>query len=141
MRPVPSRAKGVSADTALTVATRDAWSCVCCGRNIAGLERGRDWSVHHRIPRGMGGTRDERINAPANLLTVCGNGTEGCHGAIESLREAARDRGLILWRSQDPAAVPVEVCIQPASGAEAAETWPFLLDDDGGREAVAPCAP
>lgn len=131
-----SKAKGVSADTALTVVQRDAWSCVCCGRNISGGVRGVDWSIHHRIPRGMGGTRDARINSPANLLVLCGNGTAGCHGVVESLREAARSRGLILWRSQNPGEVPVEVCVQQATGTEPPETWPFLLDDEGGRTAV-----
>lgn len=129
-----SRATGVSKETALTVLTRDGWACVSCGLDVAGGERGRDFSIHHRIPRGMGGSRDPRINQPANLLTLCGSGTTGCHGGTESHRETARARGFLLWRSQDPERVPVEVCIQrPCDGFE---SWPFLLDNDGGKTAM-----
>jgi hypothetical protein len=127
---------GVSAEVAQLVVARDLWSCVCCGRNVLGLERGVDWSIHHRIPRGMGGSRDPRLNLPANLLTTCGNGTQGCHGEIERLRAKSRARGLLVWRSQDPAEVPVEVCVGRASGLYPIETELFLHDNDGGRTAV-----
>lgn len=131
-----SRSTGVSKETALLVLQRDAWACVSCGADVSHGERGRDFSIHHRIPRGMGGTRDERLNLPANLLTLCGSGTTGCHGGAESYREGARDRGIILYRTQDPTQVPVEVCIQRPSATDPFESWPFLLDNDGGRTAV-----
>jgi hypothetical protein len=125
----------VSAETAETVVARDQWSCVGCGMGIMGLERGVGWSIHHRIPRGMGGSKDPKISAPSNLVVLCGSGSTGCHGDAESYRDAARARGLLVWRSQDPAEVPVEVCVQRASGLVPAQTKPYLLDNEGGRTA------
>ncbi len=132
-----SKAKGVSIDVVKLVVQRDGWACVFCGLDISGRERGRDWSIHHRIPRGMGGSKDPRLSLPANLVVLCGSGVTGCHGGVESYREGARARGLLLHRIEDPTEVPVEVCIQTPTGTELIQTWPFLLDNDGGRTAVA----
>ena len=83
------------------------------------------WSIHHRKPRGMGGTKDPAINSPANLLLLCGSGTEGCHGWVESNRAQAYETGLLVYRADDPVRVPVRL-------------WrgTVLLDDGGG---VQPC--
>lgn len=54
----------------------------------------------------MGGTSDPLANAPANLLALCGSGTVGCHGWIESHRNSALTRGLLLRQAEDPLAVP-----------------------------------
>ena len=59
-------------------------------------------NVHHRRPRGQGGSND-----PANLLHLCGSGTTGCHGYIESNRTVARANGWLLEFGQDPRIVPV----------------------------------
>lgn len=59
-------------------------------------------SLHHRRPRRMGGTRAIDIHDPANLLAVCGNGTRGCHGWIESNRLAAKENGWLLGAGADP---------------------------------------
>lgn len=85
----------VSKDTVHLVWTRDEGCCSRCGSAITG-ERGRDWSVHHRAPRSMGGTSRAWIDAPANLVIVCGSGTTGCHGAIESNRNASRYAGFLV---------------------------------------------
>jgi hypothetical protein len=55
----------------------------------------------------MGGSRHAVINSPANLLLLCGSGTTGCHGWIESHRETAYALGLLVHRGGDPAATPV----------------------------------
>jgi hypothetical protein len=115
------RNTGPAPEIVEAVLIRDRWSCVRCGRCIAGGERGRDWSIQHRIPRGMGGSRDERLNLPANLLVLCGSGVTFCHGWVESNRTAALLAGLLLHRIQDPTEAPV----QTSSG------W-VLLDDEGG---------
>jgi 5-methylcytosine-specific restriction protein A len=81
------------------------------------------WSFHHRIPRGMGGSRDQRLNLPSNIVLLCGSGTEGCHGHIESHRETAREDGLLLRRIDDPAEVPIKLC-----------HGTVLLDDVGGMQ-------
>lgn len=53
----------------------------------------------------MGGTR--RPDTCANLLLLCGSGTTGCHGWVESNRFAARAVGLLVSQRADPAQVPV----------------------------------
>lgn len=67
------------------------------------------WSVHHRMPRGMGGTERPDINSLANLLIVTGDGTRGVHGWIESHRDTARDLGWLVDREgvAEPATSPV----------------------------------
>lgn len=67
------------------------------------------FSRHHRQPRGAGGSALEGQHALDNLLLACGDGVAGCHGYIESHREYAYGRGLLVRRGQDPAAMPVEL--------------------------------
>jgi hypothetical protein len=76
--------------------------CECCGK-VAGWD---GWSRHHRQPRGMGGTKRD-VHGLDNLLLLCGSGTTGCHGYVESHRAWARDCGLLVPRPLDPAATPV----------------------------------
>lgn len=96
------------------VQARFGGRCVRCGREGA--------IVHHRKPRGMGGSSDPLINHPSNLLWVCGTGTTGCHGWIESHRPEARAAGWLVPFAVDPAKIPVR-------------TWDqriVMLDDDCG---------
>jgi len=108
---------------------RDQYRCVRCGNPVTG-DPGVDYSLQHRIPRGMGGSKDPRLNLPSNLILFCGSGTSGCHGEVESKRAEARDAGYLVWRSQNPAEVPVTVALWPGF------TVPYLLDDLGGRTEV-----
>lgn len=71
------------------VLARAGGACELCGRGDAN-------NVHHRRPRGMGGTRLEWVNEPPNLLFVCGSGTTGCHGFLESNRLQAYEMGWLL---------------------------------------------
>lgn len=59
-------------------------------------DRGIAWSVHHRRPRGSGGTSVPWINFPSNLILLCGSGTTGCHGWVESHRDEARALGFLV---------------------------------------------
>lgn len=102
------RDTGPSQVTVLQVLRRDGYACVRCGAD-ATSPRGEAWSIQHRRPRGMGGTRRLDTNGPANLLTVCGSGTTGCHGHMESHRTDALANGWLLWQTQDPVAEPVLV--------------------------------
>lgn len=99
--PQPKR-NPLPADVRRLVLDRDRGRCRRCG--------GRGGSVHHRIPRGMGGTRWEGIHSPALLVLLCGDGTSGCHGWVESNRAAALRLGWLLSRhlfDLDPADVPL----------------------------------
>lgn len=92
--------------------------CERCGGR---LDTWSGMSVHHRRPRGMGGTR--RPDTMANLLVLCGSGTTGCHGEVEANRFWARGAGLLVSQQRDPADVPVE----------AADGRLFVLGVDGGK--------
>lgn len=63
------------------VHARDGGRCVRCD--------GLGQSIHHRFPRRMGGTKDVRSYDLRNLVTLCGTGTTGCHGWVESNRALA----------------------------------------------------
>ncbi|MFF0864216.1 HNH endonuclease [Nonomuraea sp. NPDC003560] len=72
--------------------------CVRCGLQVP---RDED-SIHHRIPRGRGGE-----NTAENLLLLCGSGTTGCHGWVESHRAEAYNAGYLVHTGIDPLDVPV----------------------------------
>jgi hypothetical protein len=99
------------------VRDRDLHRCVVCGTT-------GPLSTQHRVARGMGGTRAAWVNLPANLLTVCGSGTTGCHGHIEHHPEEAKRLGRALSR------------FTLEGGAEHVPvfTWRgwLLLDNEGG---------
>lgn len=76
--------------------------CERCGR-ASGT------NVHHRRPRGLGGSKDLATNLPSNLLLLCGSGTTGCHGWIESQRTEAKANGWLLEQWQSPLETPVRV--------------------------------
>lgn len=97
-----SRTLGIPSDVRKVIYERDDWSCLRCGVNLIG----RRYSIHHRFPRRMGGTRDPRINDVRNLVLLCGDGTRGCHGWIESNRLTALRQGWLL-HSLDEVDVPV----------------------------------
>lgn len=92
------------------VAERAGYRCELCTK---ALHDGNDWtevhSFHHRQPRGMGGTTDPDTNSAYQLLLVCGTGTTGCHGHIETNREKAYRYGWLVKRPTDPADVPVRL--------------------------------
>lgn len=96
-RPV-SEAGRPSRVTRELVEKRDGRCCVVCGRG--GLVH-----LHHRRPSRADGSRDPRVHAAANLVTVCA----GCHRRIHGRPAWARDAGLLLRAGADPEAVPVRV--------------------------------
>ncbi|MGW1675973.1 hypothetical protein [Saccharopolyspora sp. NPDC002376] len=79
-------------------------------------------NVHHRRPRGAGGSKDLATNLPSNLLLLCGSGTTGCHGWIESHRSIAYRNGWLLHSWQTPIETPVRIH----------DHGLVLLDDIGG---------
>lgn len=87
-----------------TVLARDNLACARCGCSIYL----HGYSIHHRRPRGMGGSKRPETDLPANLLTLCGSGTTGCHGWVERNRGDALSAGFLLRQNQDPEEVPVQ---------------------------------
>lgn len=92
----------VGDEVRFTVFYRANYRCEKCG----GLEDMFGWSVHHRVPRGMGGSRNEQLHLPANLILLCGSGVTGCHGWVESYRDKARERGFLLTKVASAEEVP-----------------------------------
>ena len=79
--------------------------------------------IHHRTPRGMGGTSDDSLASPANGLWLCFR----CHQWVESHRSEAVRMGWIVPRGQLPHETPVLT------------SWGWTLLDENGSSA--PCEP
>lgn len=122
------RATGPTAAVVDAVIERAQGLCEVGGELILGDVRGVDWSISHRIPRGMGGSRRPELNQPQNLMLACGSGTTGHHGAIEQARAGAYAAGWLLHRTADPAAEPVLI---------GGTRWVLLTPDGQYRD----CAP
>lgn len=91
---------------------RDNGSCVRCGRQVMWWNGIRwtqmgEYSIQHRRPRGMGGSKDPATNAPMNGVVLCGSATTGCHSEVESNRAQAYDDGHLVHQGIDPATIPV----------------------------------
>ena len=74
---------------------RDGGRCARCDKP------GTD--IHHRRPRGMGGSSDPSTNSPANGVLLC----RDCHSWVESHRSLATDQGWLVPQRVDPSVVPV----------------------------------
>lgn len=117
------------------VLARDRHCCRRCAMTLHG-QRGTDWVIHHRRPRGMGGTRRVDTNSPANLVALCTR----CHVWIESYRDESRRDGWLVSQHDDPERVPLQV---GAYGDDWTRTrWVYLLVDgsesDYGPDHIAP---
>ena len=86
---------------------RDEESCTRCGQGLRWEDRGHGWSMHHRRPRGMGGSKDPALALPSNALTLCGSGVTGCHGWVETNRDEALEQGFLVSRYGTPEDIPV----------------------------------
>ena len=119
------RATGPDRLTVDAVLERDSWSCVVCGCGIFG-ERGWDWSIGHRRPRRDGGDPRPETNFTANLVTLHGSGTTGCHGVVESLRTESYALGWLLHAEDIPSRCPMQHHLHG---------WVYLNDVGGWRAA------
>lgn len=91
---------GPSQDVRNLVIARASGRCERCGSASGWIGH----QVHHRKPRGLGGSSSPDINLPSNLLLLCA----GCHEEIERLdREVAYGKGWLVHREHDPAMQPV----------------------------------
>lgn len=117
---------GPARDVVALVLARDGYACVRCGDPIHGV-RGAHWSLQHRVARGQGGTSLAARNLPSNLITLCGDGTSGCHGQVEQRRSEDRTAG--YWLRRDTGGRPTDTATVPLFSARYG--W-VLLDDAGG---------
>jgi len=94
---------------------RDGHRCARCGK--------RSESVQHRIHG------DRTDNRASNLVALCGDGTQGCHGWCESHRRDARTLGweVSKYRRQDTTEITVYYVNHPLSPGRPA--WIRLRDD------------
>jgi hypothetical protein len=70
--------------------------CEICGVSCINGE------IHHRRPRGMGGSKDPVCGSPANGILL----HTACHRKVESNREQALERGWLVRQSVNPETVP-----------------------------------
>lgn len=103
------------------IVERDQYTCQRCYRSLPG----EVYSIHHRVPRGRGG--DNRMS---NMVSLCGSGTTGCHGWIESNRIAATDLGWLI--STSAAGIP-GVLAAESIGLIRCDGTVFQLTDSGER--------
>jgi 5-methylcytosine-specific restriction enzyme A len=87
------RDTGPGRDVKSLIRTRAKRRCEACGRSKGRMD------VHHRRPRGMGGTVDPAANLPSNLVLL------DCHRWIESHRTVSLDLGWLVRQGHDPALV------------------------------------
>lgn len=82
--------------------------CEACGGRVTG-----GYALHHRHPRGRGGSRLPWIDTPVNLMLVHGDLRVNCHNlteySIHSRVTRSRRLGHIVPYGTDPATVPVIV--------------------------------
>ena len=71
--------------------------------------------IHHRRPRGVGGSKAPDTNTAANGLALC---TE-CHSWVESNRTKALELGWLVRQGHNPAEMPVWIGWR----------WVLLCDD------------
>lgn len=85
------------------VLARDDWRCQRCGRDIS---NGLPYSLQHRRPRGMGGSK--LLHTMANLVTLCGTATSPghCHSAVEGDR-GSKATGWLVPNGATPENWPV----------------------------------
>jgi 5-methylcytosine-specific restriction protein A len=107
-----ARDTGPDRATRLLVHERDQSACVRCGKSADPW----DMQVHHRRPRGMGGSKDPETNSPANLIVV----DPACHSWIEEHRMEASSDGFLVPQRESPSKWPVR---------HARLGFVFLLDD------------
>lgn len=112
----------------MAVLERDEFLCQRCGLWIGELTW---YSLHHRDPRGAGGTA--LPDTMPNLVTLCGTGTTGCHGYVESNRTESYEFGWLVPNGVTPEEWPVrrfgeEQYQQPTDEWLAVQPHPWQAD-------------
>lgn len=101
-----SAGNGIPPRTREKVYARANGVCEVCGKYAPGAE------IHHRMLRGMGGSKKPNIHNVESLIAVCGWGnTSGCHGDIHGNTDYSKAMGWIISRFSpyEPEQVPVRM--------------------------------
>lgn len=84
---------------------REGGRCAVSGQPL-GDQDGQTWHLHHRRPKGMGGTSRADEDTLPNVIAV----TPAAHRGIHAYPARSMPRGLLLSKAQpDPAACPVRL--------------------------------
>lgn len=110
------RAGAFTAATRALICERAGGRCERC--QVAPVE-----AIHHRRPRGSGGSRRESTALASNGVAIC----NACHNWAESHREEATRKGWLVRQSWEPRDVAVFV----------GGRW-VMLSDDGGYVELPP---
>ena len=114
-------------DTRLAVLERDNYSCRRCGVHMSV----RGYSIHHR--KGRHCTESDSL---ANLVTLCGSGTTGCHLWAHANPADAYATGWLVRRltAEDPEDVPLtDVRGHPVRPHRGRGRHPLRRHSTGGR--------
>lgn len=95
-RRTPTTVTGFAASIRSVIVEREGGRCARCGNTYP-------THLHHRRPRGAGGSRRASTNTAANGLHLCWC----CHQFIEEHRDQALRHGWLVAQTDDPATVPV----------------------------------
>lgn len=75
---------------------RDRYQCRRCRRPAS--------DVHHRTPRGMGGTKSDAVNfGLANLASLC----RSCHDHVHAHPAESYDEGWLVHHWDNPELIPL----------------------------------
>jgi hypothetical protein len=96
------------------VAERDDWRCFRCGRNVHSFPS----NCHHRMLDGAGGP-----DSAENRITLCGSGTQLCHGWVHNNVTESQENGWLISRFTDPADIPGIRVMRHGHG------WVYLTSD------------
>lgn len=110
MRRQPMASTGFSLEVKALITARARHLCERCGYGNSTVQ------IHHRRPRGMGGTKRLETNLPSAGVLLC----QPCHAEVESHRLKAYSDGWLVRQHQSPLDAPLY----------RRGHW-VLLDDDG----------
>jgi len=104
--------------TRTLIKTRAGQRCEACGARIEGSGQ-----IHHRQPRGMGGSRRQETRSAANGVYV----HPRCHAEIESRRKRSAALGFLVGVGRSTEEAPIRLW----------DGW-WLLLPDGSRQPTSP---
>lgn len=94
-----ARYTGFSPETKELIAARSSGMCEVMQPGCTQFGE----QIHHRRPRGLGGSRRASTNTASNGLMVC----VSCHAYIESRRDRSLRNGWLVPQSREPRQVAV----------------------------------